>query len=93
MDVVVPVWDVANDLVELYGRGLLIDQTDPNAAHEANLLMLDSSKAFTRLNWCPYLRTMESIALTVDWYKRYRDKDVYELCVDEIKMFLKIGEE
>lgn len=93
MDVVVPVWDVANDLVELYGKGLLIDQTDPNAAHEANLLMLDSSKAFTRLNWCPYLRTMESIALTVDWYKRYRDNDVFELCVDEIKMFLKIGEE
>jgi CDP-glucose 4,6-dehydratase len=92
-DVVVPVWDVANDLVKLYGKGLLIDQTDPNAAHEANLLMLDSSKAFTRLNWCPYLRTRESIALTVDWYKRYRDKDVYELCVDEIKMFLKIGEE
>lgn len=87
MDAVVPVWDVATMLTKAYGKGELLDQTDPNAPHEANLLMLDITKVQTRLGWTPRLTTAEAIALTADWYKRYQSEDVYQLCVEEIKSF------
>ena len=88
MDAVVPVWDVATMLTKEMGRGELLDQTDPNAPHEANLLMLDITKAQTRLGWKPRLSTAEAIVLTADWYKRYNSENVYELCVEEIKKYL-----
>lgn len=87
MDAVVPVWDVATMLTKEYGKGDLLDQTEPNAPHEATLLMLDITKAQTRLGWTPRLSTAEAIALTVDWFKRYKCEDVYQLCVGEIKSF------
>ena len=87
MDVVVPVWDVATMLTEAYGKGTLLDQTEPNAPHEANLLLLDITKAQKRLGWQPKMSTKEAIKLTADWYKRYRNDDVYALCVSEIRKF------
>ena len=90
MDAVVPVWDVATMLLEAYGQGCLFDQTEPNAPHEANLLMLDITKAQTRLGWKPRLNTKEAVEVTTDWYKRYNNEDVYTLCVEEIKTYLKI---
>ena len=89
MDAVVPVWDVATMLTKAYGKGELLDQTEPNAPHEANLLMLDITKAQTRLGWQPTLTTQQAIELTADWYKRYAREDVYALCVEEIKRFAK----
>ncbi len=88
MDAVVPVWDVATMLTKEMGKGELLDQTDLNAPHEANLLMLDITKVQTRLSWQPRLSTAEAIALTADWYKRYQSEDVYQLCVEEIKTFV-----
>ena len=88
MDAVVPVWDVATMLTEAYGNGTLLDQTEPNAPHEANLLMLDITKAQTRLSWQPKMSTKEAIELTTDWYKRYKSQNVYDLCVEEIKKFM-----
>lgn len=87
VDAVVPVWDVATMLTEAYGKGGLLDQTEPNAPHEANLLMLDITKAQTRLSWKPKMTTAEALALTVDWYKRYKTEDVYALCVGEIRKY------
>lgn len=87
MDAVVPVWDVATMLTVAYGKGELLDQTELNAPHEANLLMLDITKAQTRLGWKPTLTTKQAIELTADWYKRYAHEEVYALCVEEIKRF------
>lgn len=88
MDAVVPVWDVATMLTETYGKYTLLGQTEPNAPHEANLLMLDITKAQTRLGWEPKMSTKEAIELTADWYKRYKSEDAYVLCVEEIKRYL-----
>lgn len=87
MDAVVPVWDVATMLTKEMGQGALLDQTDPNAPHEANLLMLNIAKAQTRLDWHPRLTTAGAVSLTADWYKRYQHEDVYALCVEEINRF------
>ena len=81
---VLTVWEVANAMIENFGYGELKDVSDPNALHEANLLMLDISKAKTRLCWEPRLDATQTAILTSDWYKKYKTQDVYELCVEEI---------
>ncbi|MBP3253203.1 MAG: CDP-glucose 4,6-dehydratase [Bacteroidales bacterium] len=85
---IIPVWDVASKVVQCYGKGGLQDLSSNKQPHEANLLMLDTSKANFRLNWHPKLSIDESIALTVDWYKRYRYEDVYALCIEQINKYM-----
>lgn len=79
------VWDVATRVLADYGHGELKDLSDPNAPHEANLLMLDINKAKFRLKWKPKMNIEQTVALTVEWYKRYRTENVYEVCVEQIK--------
>lgn len=50
-------------------------------------LMLDITKAQTRLGWQPKMSAKETIALTADWCKRYKSEDVYELCAEEIRKY------
>ena len=82
------VWEVASKLIANYGKGELKDMSDPNAVHEANLLMLDISKAKFKLAWEPRMNIDECVALVADWYKRYKTEDVYKLCIEEIKKYL-----
>lgn len=84
------VWDVATELVKNYGKGELKDSSDPNAVHEAKLLMLDITKAKTKLGWKPRMNMQQCMALVADWYKRYRSDDVYQLCVEEITKFVSL---
>lgn len=74
-----------------FGFGELRDASDLNAPHEANLLMLNINKVKRRLGWHPRLNAMQSIALTSDWYKRYKTVNVYDLCTEEIQKFLKVS--
>ena len=85
---ITPVWQVATMLTEYYGRGQLKDVSDPDALHEASLLMLDISKARMQLGWEPRTDIRQCCQLTADWYKRYRQEDVYALCVSQIQQFL-----
>ena len=87
-DSVSTVWEVATELVNNYGQGELKDISNPNALHEANLLMLNIEKAKTRLGWKPTLNMKQTMALVADWYKRYQKEDVYNLCIDEINRFI-----
>ena len=87
-DSVLTVWEVASAIVENFGFGELKDVSDPNALHEANLLMLNINKAKTRLGWKPRLNAKLCAMLTSDWYKRYKTENVYDLCVEEINKFI-----
>lgn len=82
------VWDVATELIKNYGKGELKDSSDPNAVHEAKLLMLDITKAKTKLGWKPRMNMQQCMQLVADWYKRYRTEDVCQLCVEEIEKFI-----
>ena len=88
MESVTPVWDVATMITKYYGQGTLKDVSDPNALHEANLLMLDISKAHALLGWQPRTDIEQCCQLTADWYKRYRTENVYDLCREQINTFL-----
>lgn len=87
-EAVFTVWEVASEVIKNYGSGKLKDSSDPNAIHEANLLMLNINKAKTRLGWYPRMNMQQCMELVVDWYKRYKSEDVYALCVEEINKFL-----
>ena len=82
------VWEVASELVKNFGSGELKDSSDPNALHEANLLMLDINKAKSRLGWKPRLNMQQCMSLVTDWYKKYRLEPVYNLCIKEIDAFI-----
>lgn len=83
------VWDVASMVIENYGSGELKDLFAPDALHEAKLLMLDISKAKFQLGWEPRMNILQCIALTVDWYKKYKVENVYQLCVEHLERYLK----
>ena len=85
---VLTVWEVASAMIENFGYGELKDVSDPDALHEANLLMLDITKAKTHLGWKPTLDAKGCAILTSDWYKRYKNENVYNLCVEEINSFV-----
>lgn len=85
---VMTVWEIATAIINDFGVGELRDVSDPNALHEANLLMLNINKAKNRLGWVPRLNARDTAELTADWYKRYKIENVYNLCVEEIKKFL-----
>ena len=87
-DAVSTVWEVATRLINNFGKGELVDISNQNAPHEANLLLLDIEKAKNRLGWNPTLDSMQTIRLVADWYRRYQTEDVYSICVDEIKRFV-----
>ncbi|MDU1911466.1 CDP-glucose 4,6-dehydratase [Fusobacterium sp.] len=92
LDAIVNVWEVAEKIVKNYGKGNLKDISDPNALHEAKLLLLDITKSRFELGWKPTLTIDKSIELTAEWYKRYINEDVYQLCVEQINKFSKLGE-
>lgn len=81
------VWEVATELIKNYGKGELKDSSGPNAVHEAKLLMLDITKAKTKLGWKPRMNMQQCMELVADWYKRYQTEDVYQICVEEIDKF------
>lgn len=88
LESVANVFDIATQVVECYGKGDLIDCSNPSDLHEAKLLMLDISKAYFRLAWKPRLSIHQTVQLTVDWYKRYKDESVYNICLDHIKKYI-----
>lgn len=85
---IMPVWDVATNIIKNYGNGQLNDISDPNFLHEAKLLILDISKAKFQLGWEPRMNIHQCIELTVDWYKRYKSENVYNLCISQIEEYL-----
>lgn len=82
------VWEVASKVIDNYGSGELRDLSDPNALHEAKLLMLDISKAKFKLGWEPRMNIDQTVALTVDWYRNYKNVPAYDLVVKQINEYL-----
>jgi len=86
-DSIASVWDVALEVISEYGIGELKDISDSNDFHEAQMLLLDISKARFRLGWKPRMDFKQTVALTVDWYKNYQKTKIEELCCKQIEKF------
>lgn len=84
---VLTVAEVAKRVVEDYGRGEVV--VGPKSSlHEAGLLMLNIDKAKKVLGWCPTYNAGQAISNTVEWYKRfYNREDMYEFTLKQIKNY------
>ncbi|OGI22362.1 MAG: CDP-glucose 4,6-dehydratase [Candidatus Moranbacteria bacterium RIFCSPHIGHO2_01_FULL_55_24] len=62
---------------------------EDNTKHEAGILMLDTTKAKSFLDWSPRLRFQENIDFTFSWYRNYYEKaaDPIEFTDAQIKSF------
>ena len=63
---------------------------NPNAVHEAQLLMLDSSKAKSLLGWMPKLDAATAIRWTAEWYA---DKELKaaQKCKQQIEQYFGVA--
>jgi CDP-glucose 4,6-dehydratase len=57
------------------------------APHEARLLMLDSTKARTLLDWAPVWGIDDAVAHTIDWYRRWYERGEV-VSVEQIDAFV-----
>jgi CDP-glucose 4,6-dehydratase len=64
----VTVKDLVDIAIDVWGDGTYSTPGNPQP-HEAGLLLLDNSKAKTRLGWKPNWDARESIRKTIEWYK------------------------
>lgn len=86
---VATVMEVAEKLIGSYGKGSVEDVSAPGALHEANILMLDITKAKSRLGWSPRWNLDKCVKATAEWYKCYREENVYDLCIRQIEAYIK----
>ena len=81
-----PVLEVVQRLVQYYGKGKVVNASDPNAVHENILLNLDVTKAYVMLDWQAKWGLQEAVEKTVDWYQQaLTSSDMYDFCVQQIQ--------
>lgn len=66
-----PVLQIAEQAVRIWGKGQIDLQIDPDAPHEAGLLKLDISKAIDEMKWQPKMNASMAIQRTIQWYKAF----------------------
>lgn len=69
-----PVVNIVQQAIDIWGSGSINLQVDANAVHEAGLLKLDISKALNELGWKPQMNTSEAIKRTIQWYKSFYEQ-------------------
>jgi len=88
---VVEVGTIVKKICQYYGKGSWEYLNKEHMVHEANLLNLDINKSKYRLNWRPAWDIEEALHKTVEWYKHYKDTDVYDLCIKQIIEYQKLS--
>ena len=63
------VGDVAQMIVDVYGKGSVLLGAVPSDFHEANLLQLNCDLAHHKLRWKPRWDVDKTLKMTADWYR------------------------
>ena len=88
-DKVVPVSDLVQEVIALWGSGAWQTIDDNTAVAEAPFLALDASKARDRLGWSSGLEWVQAIDWAVSWYRRAMDEvestALYEYTTKQIR--------
>jgi CDP-glucose 4,6-dehydratase len=86
----IAVKEIAQKIVNFYGKGKIEIAKQKNNLHEANLLMLNNSKAKKLLNWKPRYSIDMALEKTVEWYKRFKAKeDMKKFMISQIEEYVK----
>ena len=87
-DSVLTVAEVAELAVKYYGKGEVVVHKKDNL-HEANLLMLDITKAKERLGWTPTYTAEQAVEKSISWYKQfYEGKPMYDFTLQQISEYM-----
>jgi len=82
-----PVGELVATILE-HWPGEWLDQSDPNAPHEAGLLHLQIDKAHHRLGWQPRWDYATTIARTVGWYRAVHEgASALECCLADLSSY------
>jgi CDP-glucose 4,6-dehydratase len=82
-----PVGELVATILE-YWPGEWLDQSDPTAPHEANLLHLQIDKAHHRLGWQPRWDYATTLARTVGWYRaHHQGTPALECCLADLNAY------
>ena len=87
-DDALPVDELIEIIVSLWGPGASWAHHREAQPHEATYLKVDASKAHARLAWHHRLPVKEALAWTIDWYLRQGDgENATNLCDEQIERF------
>ena len=82
-----PVGELVATILE-HWPGEWLDQSDPSAPHEANLLHLQIDKAHHRLGWQPRWDYATTLARTVGWYRvHHQGTPALECCLADLQAY------
>jgi CDP-glucose 4,6-dehydratase len=79
---------VVEQILTFTKKGNWRDLSASNAPHEANLLLLDISKAVQKLHWRPVLTFKESIEYTIDWYLNSLNSNISGYTRNQINSYM-----
>lgn len=86
-DSMIRVGDIVDLVIKSFGRGDWTSPADTNKLHETKILKLNCDKAKSVLHWHPALTISETVELTAEWYKDYKNS-AYDICAGQIKNYL-----
>jgi CDP-glucose 4,6-dehydratase len=88
----VPVENIVQRLVRVWGEGASWTRDVGEHPHEAAYLKLDCSKAIHKLGWSAILRLERALSLTIEWYKAEQcGADMKAVSLDQIHAVLSAG--
>ena len=92
---ILTVGELTKKVIDYWGSGSYEIEKSSENFHEASLLKLDCSKAYSLLKWHSIYNVDEAIKKTVGWYKKYYDgaknKELYDFTVSQIIEYTQKG--
>jgi CDP-glucose 4,6-dehydratase len=80
---------VVREASQLWGEGASWRPAETPSPHETMVLRLNIAKAKDRLEWRPRLEFDQTLAWTMDWYRRWHEgADPAALCREQIERYL-----
>lgn len=74
-------------IIKIYGKGSYYIDKTANKYKESSTLSLNIDKVKDKIGWQPILDFETTIDFTVDWYKRYHDEPIFDICLDQIEKY------
>lgn len=87
-DTVVTVEEIVNGVIMKWGEGSWNELESKKSYHEAGSLRIDNTKAQMLLNWKPIWDIDEILNKTIEWYKVYKEKNMYQFCIEQIESYM-----
>lgn len=79
---------VAEKIVDVFGKGQVISADVASDFHEANLLQLNCDKAHADLGWFPKWGVQDTLNITASWYKRVAEgEQAIDVTTEQIELY------